>query len=180
MAKLLAMLTLCTLFSMQSAVAAKEEKDEARNAATQFYQDYAALQNTNKVTGLPNMTQLDAIAQHFIPKLHRIFYIALREQHRCKTRDKHAPWTSGDIFSSSDEGFSTFSVDPSIANQFGRQATVHFKLDHNGISKTWTDEVVLRKENGQWMIYDIEYHAPFAARKTGKSLQSTIDKNPAC
>ncbi|MCB5187184.1 YbjP/YqhG family protein [Methylobacillus caricis] len=181
MAKLFAiLLSICTLLSMHPAHAAKEAKDEAREAATSFYQDYAALQKTDKVVGLPNMAQLDAIAQHLIPKLHRIFYIALREQHRCRNRDKTTPWTTGDIFTSSDEGFTSFTIDPSFPNQFGRQSSVHFKLEQNGSTKTWTDEVILRKENGQWMIYDIEYHAPFAEKKTGKSLQSIIDKNPAC
>lgn len=160
--------------------AAKPEKDEAREAAIRFFDDYAALQKNDKVIGLPNMQQLDAISQHFIPKLHRIFYISLREQHRCRTRDKVTPWSSGDLFTSNDAGFTSFTIAPSIPNQFGRQSTVHFSLEKDGKVQHWDDEVILRKENGQWMIYDIEYHAPFATQKAGKSLQSIIDKNPAC
>lgn len=169
-----------SLLSALPAKAAASDKDEAREAAVSFFEDYAALQKTNKVVGLPNMQQLDAISQHFIPKLHRIFYIALREQHRCRSRDRDTPWTSGDLFTSNDAGFTSFTIDPSITNQFGRQATIHFTLDQQGTSQRWNDEVILRKENGKWMIYDIEYHAPFAPHKAGKSLQSIIDKNPAC
>lgn len=160
--------------------AAKPEKDEARDVAVRFFEDYAALQKSNKVVGLPNIQQLDAISQHFIPKLHRIFYISLREQHRCRSRGKATPWTSGDLFTSNDAGFSSFTIEPSITTQLGRQATVHFRLEKDGKTQRWDDEVILQKENGQWMIYDIEYHAPFATNKAGKSLKSVIDKNPAC
>lgn len=169
-----------SLLSNAPVNAATSAKDEAREAAVRFFEDYAALQKSNKVTGLPNMQQLDSISQHFTPKLHRIFYIALREQHRCRSRDKITPWTSGDLFTSNDAGFTSFTIDPSITNQFGRQTTIHFVLEQQGKSQRWDDEVILRKENGEWMIYDIEYHAPFAPYKAGKSLQSIIDKNPAC
>ncbi|MFJ5445468.1 DUF3828 domain-containing protein [Methylobacillus methanolivorans] len=172
-------LTLCSLFAFP-VNAAKSDKDEAREAAVRFFDDYASLQKSSKVVGLPNMQQLDAISQHFIPKLHRIFYIALREQHRCRSRDKMTPWTTGDLFTSNDAGFTSFSIDPSLPNQFGRQSTIHFTLEKNGKTQRWDDEVILRKENGEWMVYDIEYHAPFATGKTGKSLQAIIDKNPAC
>lgn len=168
------------LLTALPAKAAASDKDGAREAAVRFFEDYATLQKNNKVTGLPNMQQLDAISQHFIPKLHRIFYIALREQHRCRNRDRITPWSSGDLFTSNDAGFTSFTIDPSITNQFGRQATIHFSLEKNGKTQHWDDEVILRKENGEWMIYDIEYHAPFAQHKAGKSLQSIIDKNPAC
>ena len=172
-------LTLCLLCAFP-VKAAKSDKDEAREAAVRFFEDYAALQKSSKVAGLPNMQQLDAISQHFIPKLHRIFYIALREQHRCRSRDKVTPWTTGDLFTSNDAGFTSFTIDPSLPNQFGRQSTIHFSLDKHGKIQRWEDEVILRKENGEWMVYDIEYHGPFAAQKAGKSLQSIIDKNPAC
>lgn len=168
------------VLSTLSVNAATSEKDDAREAAVRFFDDYATLRKTDQIAGLPNMQQLDAVSRHFIPKLHRIFYISLREQHRCRTRNKPIPWSSGDLFTSNDAGYTSFTIEPSIPTQFGRQSTVHFSLEQNGKVQRWSDEVILHKENGQWMIYDIEYHAPFAGQKAGKSLQSIIDKNPAC
>lgn len=181
MAKPFFPIALClSLLAVSPTQAAKPEKDQAREAAVHFFEDYAALKKTSEVVGLPNMQQLDAISHHFIPKLHRIFYISLREQHRCRSREKTTPWSSGDLFTSNNDGFTSFTIDPSITNQYGRQSTVHFTLEKDGKIQQWDDEVILRKENGEWMIYDIEYHAPFATNKMGKSLQSVIDKNPAC
>lgn len=154
--------------------------DEAQQAASEFFLAYMTLRQQEKMTGLPNMQQLDTLAPHFIPKLHRIFYIALREQHRCHSRNKTTPWAVGDIFSSSDLGFNSFTVGPSVANQYGRQAKVSFTLQQDGKTLRWDDEAILRKEDGQWLLYDIEYHGQFARAKRGKSLQSVIDKNPAC
>ena len=159
---------------------AAAQTDEAQQAASKFFLDYMTLRQQDKVSGLPSMQQLDTLSPHFIPKLHRIFYIALREQHRCRGRGKTTPWAVGDIFSSSDHGFSSFSVGPSITNQYGRQAKVSFTLQENGKTLRWDDEVILRKEDGAWLIYDIEYQGQFARSKRGKSLQAVIDKTPAC
>lgn len=179
---IVAMLQLALLLNMLLAppAHAAPPSDEAQQAASNFFLQYISLSQQNKVIGLPSMQQLDILSPHLIPKLHRIFYIALREQYRCHGRGKTTPWDGGDIFSSSDTGFNSFSVSPSITNQFGRQAKVSFTAQQHGKTLRWDDEVILRKENGAWLIYDIEYHGQFARSKRGKSLQAVIDKNPAC
>ncbi|GEM_PF-3045287 len=180
LATLMSVLQVALLICLSPTSHATAQTDEAQQAASKFFLDYMTLRQQDKVSGLPSMQQLDTLSQHFIPKLHRIFYIALREQHRCRGRGKTTPWAVGDIFSSSDHGFSSFSVGPSITNQYGRQAKVSFTLQENGKTLRWDDEVILRKEDGVWLVYDIEYHGQFARSKRGKSLQAVIDKNPAC
>lgn len=180
MAMAISRLAVVSSLLLASPAYAAAPSDEAQQAASNFFLAYMTLRQQDQVTGLPSMQQLDTLSPYFIPKLHRIFYIALREQHRCRSRGKTTPWAEGDIFSSGNTGFNSFKVAPSITNQYGRQAKVSFTLQQNGKTLSWDDEVIMRRENGAWLIYDIEYHGQFARNKSGKSLQSVIDKNPAC
>lgn len=157
--------------------------DEAKNAAANFYRSYAQLRKTDGLSGIPGEAQLAKLSPLITPALHGLFSAALREQRRCKDKfpgDK-PPWIEGDIFSSSFEGFTSFSVADSRPRRQGRQVSVSFSYIEGKHRVNWKDLLVLRNEAGRWLVDDVYYRAQFAfSSGFGTNLKSSLKSVPAC
>ena len=156
--------------------------DEAKDAAANFYQNYHKLR-AGGLTGIPNEAQLAQLSPLITPQLHRLFSAAYLEQQRCFEQfpDDKPPWIEGDIFSSNFEGFTSFNVASSKAQEQTRQVPVNFVYIEGKFKVKWTDTLVLRNEAGHWLVDDIFYPANFAFTSGfGKNLQSSLKSIPAC
>lgn len=136
-------------------VAAPTTQDPAHSAKA-FYSDLQRLH----VSGLPSRIVSSKLAPHLSAGLKALFAKADKQQDRCikaNPTDK-GPWIEGDMFSSNFEGFSTvLAVKEKAATPDRVTLTVDFEFKEGKDRFTWTDQVVMIKEAGRWVVDDVTY-----------------------
>jgi hypothetical protein len=156
--------------------------DDAKQAAEGFYRSYSELR-TSGLTGVPDESQLAKLSPLLAPELTRALAAAKREQQRCmkKFPDDKPPWIEGDIFSSSFEGFTSFTVEVSKPRGKSREVKVHFTYADGKDRTNWTDVLILVNANGHWLVNDVYYRAKFAFTSGfGSHLRGSLKSIPAC
>jgi hypothetical protein len=171
----LAALSALSLCTAGCATSSKPAPSTPTAAAEAFYRKRMDL----NFTGLPNSGQLAGLAPRLTPELRGLFAAAQKSQ---KTYLQHhpgekPPWVEGDLFSSLFEGVSSFR--PGAVSVHGEQAQVKMLLVYNDAGKPahWTDSLVLRHVNGQWLVDDILMQGKWAF-KNGASLRKTLTASP--
>lgn len=118
-------------------------------SAQAFYQTY---QRTG-MSGLPRSRQFQ---QHLSEGLRRELADARAKQNACQAAhpgDKPM-WAEGDLFTSNLEGFTRVAVRPGAATG---AVVAEFEYVEGAVRVVWSDEIVLKRERGRWVIDDVRY-----------------------
>jgi hypothetical protein len=170
---------LCAAALIAASSAARAE-DTAESAAMRFLAAYRKLHAAG-LSGLPDSTQLRALAPYLTPGLAKRFEAAMRERRRCSKKfpDDKPPWAEGDMFSSSFEGYTSFSIAPGSAT--GGEVPVAFEYREGKNRIEWRDALVLNNAGGRWRVDNVLYRATFQFTSGfGSDLRSSLQAIPAC
>jgi len=166
-----------------SGIAAVNAMDGAKDGAQNFYKQYLGLRATGKVSGILNPGQLAQLGPLLTPQLRSLFSQAFKEQTRCRKLfpEDIPPWVDGDIFTSSAEGFTSFTPTDSKAQANARTVSITFNYAEKKSKVQWTDTVSMREVGGVWLVDDVFYRATFAFTSGfGSHLQGSLKELPAC
>lgn len=128
---------------------------------------YAAL-NTLRPSGAPTDTQRLILAPLLSAELTGLLQRAdaARTAARAAAPTEKPPFTDGDLFSSLFEGPTAFTVGKAVSAPGGRLGDLQVPVDlvhtidpaaGGGEPATWTDTVLLREENGRFVVADIAF-----------------------
>jgi hypothetical protein len=169
----LALLALCV-------PARADELSDMAAAANRFYAVRAAQPRSG---GLPQGVARGRLLRLFSPRLVRLVNAAAAAEARFHARVKAAPpLIEGDIFSSHFEGFQTYRVGTCSGTASAGRCGVALHYDVPGQKPLdWTDDILLVKAGGGWMVDDIAYKGAFAFGNSGllsQTLQMVIAAAP--
>lgn len=123
-----------------------------REAASEFY----ALVVREDPSGLPDEAEMRLFRPRLSRGLRTLFARAYREQARARREhpDEKPPLVDGCLFSCSFEGPKRFKVGrPRLSGRFAYVAVE--QGSEPGASAAWTDTLVLVKERGRWLVWDV-------------------------
>jgi hypothetical protein len=154
--------------------------DSPSAVATRFY-DFYLSQPMNR--GLPSIEQCRQMAPLLSRGLQDAIGTARREQDKFITEhpDEKPPWIEGDLFTSLFEGATSYKVERIDLKDDHADVvvTLTFK-DAANRAVTWTDRLVLVRENDHWVVEDLEYGGNWDFANHGTLRQSLMPiENPA-
>lgn len=164
------------LLIMALAVAPAAPKASAVECVSGFYSVY---QHMPRRYGIPDAASLAKLKPFLSRRLQQL--IARADKYRVKYERENPgdkpPFVDGDLFSSSFEGFTRFSVGHAKGDTSRVRVPVHFELNetrskHGGVK--WTDIVVVIQEGEGYVGYvidDIEFGASWPFANHGKLRQ---------
>lgn len=178
-------LALALLLSGASA-AAPSDADQARAAASGFYNVYATFHPSDGIPDASARAKYEPFISAALDKLLKDGEAA--EQHFANvTKHMSPPLIEGDLFTSNFEGATAWHVQ--VCTVTGASAHCPVALGYRGGAPedpkplNWTDTVTLVRAAGGWRVDDIVYGASWAFANKGRLtqvLQSTIrDGNAA-
>jgi hypothetical protein len=165
------MLFLVSLLALSAIAAAPAVSGSStpEAAAKAFY----AEKMKRGVDGLPDAKQLDRLRPFFSTKLRKAIDAAIIAQKKFieKNPDDKPPLIEGDLFSSLFEGPTSFEAGAATLKGATARVPVHFTYKDPGDPshpQKWTDTLVLVKENGKWLVDDVEYGGTWDFASKGK------------
>ena len=155
---------------------ARQSADSPGAVAERFYDFYLAQKMNN---GLPSIEQCRQMAPLLSRGLQDAIGRARREQDKYRTEhpgDK-PPWVEGDLFSSLFEGATAYEIGPVDLKEDHADVavTLHFE-DAGNRSVSWTDRLVLVRENEHWVVEDLEYGGNWDFANHGSLRQSLLSE----
>lgn len=152
----------------------------AGKAAESFYDAYRKA----PFTGLPDRKQMAAFAPYFSRSLQQLMKKAQGRQARCiqANPEEKGPWVEGNLFSSNFEGFTTFSVGRVQAGGSATRQVIEIRFEYveSNQKHAWNDRAVLVKQDGGWVIDDVQYGSGQAfGNGFGKGLKKSLS-SPGC
>lgn len=165
---------LLTALVLLLAACAQKTPDSATVVAQRFY-DYYFAQHMNN--GLPTIEQCRQMGPMLSTALQDAFGRARREQDKFigAHPDEKPPWADGDLFSSLFEGATSYDI--TRVDQAPDHADVLVKLTFSnagGRTLTWSDRLVLVRENAHWVIEDLEYGGNWDFANSGSLRRSLL------
>jgi len=148
---------------------------KADQAARAFYGAYRRA----AISGLPTPAQMRTIGAHLSDALQHKLAAAQQAQSRCRTQHpgEKEPWAEGDLFTSNFESFTRVvrvATHPGTAGDGVGVVVVDFEYAEGQSRVTWTDHLVLKKEQGRWLVDDVRY-----GRSPGATLRKSLGE-PGC
>jgi hypothetical protein len=148
---------------------------EAEKVTADFYETY--LKTTE--SGLPSSENMKKLSRFFSHKLNRSLIDAKQKQADYAKRypGEKPPLIEGDLFSSLFEGPTGYNVESVISKNDLFRVVVRFvnadpKMG-DGKPFNWKDAVVVKQENGRWVIDDVEYLGDWQF-KSGNKLSEVL------
>jgi hypothetical protein len=86
--------------------------------------------------------------------------------------DEKPAFVEGDLFSSLFEGATGLTASAPVARGDVQLVPVTFTTDQEKPAVSWMDTVVVRKENGRWLVHDVRYGGTWAFANKGSLLRS--------
>ena len=170
----------CAALCLSVAAGCKKPEPQASpQAATRaFYEARIA----SGAQGTPSLDELERLAPYISVQLHDLLQEALLKHHRIasKTLQKRRTFSEGDLFSSLFDGPTSLIVgeaEPLAGDEF--RITVQLTSAKQLPALTWTDKVRVVREQGRYVIADIEFgnHWAFGTNtRLVYSLQSAMGK----
>jgi len=160
------------LLVMVLAAAPAAPKASAVECVSGFYSVYQHM----PPYGIPDAASLAKLRQFLSRRLQQL--LARADKYRAKYERENPgdkpPFVDGDLFSSSFEGFTRFSVGDAKGDASRIRVPVHFEYNesrskHGGVK--WTDIVVVIQEDRGYVIDDIEFGASWPFANHGKLSQ---------
>ena len=145
----------CWVWQHVRGPAPQYEPGTPAGVAVRFYE----LHQPHAGAGVPDAAQMET----YKPLLTRPLIAALeraraeRDAAIANAPDEKPPYVEGALFASLFEGYTN--VQPAALASEGWEASVVvcFAYAQGGARTEWTDTVVLRKEDGEWRIDDVQY-----------------------
>ena len=169
------LINIIPLFFLSSSAQANGSVTAAEKVASEFYEAYLKTSES----GLPSQESMKKLSRFFSQKLNQLLAEAKRKQadHAKQYPNEKPPLIEGDLFSSLFEGPTGYSVESvSSKNGFCRVVIRFVHADpqiENGKPSSWKDAVIVKQENGRWVIDDIEYLGEWEF-KPGKKLSEVL------
>jgi len=112
-----------------------------------------------RVRGAPSPKQLEVLAPYLSTDLLQLLSAAreLHDRERAQRPGEKPPFNDGDLFSSLFEGPTSFEVAAGSQRHGEHRLPVRCTYESPTGTIRWTDEVVVRREGGRWVVADIEY-----------------------
>jgi hypothetical protein len=143
-----------------------------------FYTTRLASQSS----GTPSGRELAEFSIYLAPELVCLLGAALRydESFLAANPDSKPPFAEGDLYSSSFEVPTRFTLGKLQQSKSGAMIPVHFYRDEEGKPDTqgWQDLVHLKLTRKRWLISDVEYKGNFSSGNKGRlfeTLHDTLD-----
>jgi hypothetical protein len=131
----------------------------------------------NRVSGAPGTAQLSELRPFLSDTLHTLLAAAraLSETEARQSPDEKPPFVEGDLFSSLFEGPTGFRILGTDAAAGRRNVRIEFTYAGAVPAERWTERVVTVREDGRWVVTDVEYGGDwdFAPRGT---LRGTLEE----
>ncbi len=141
-----------------------------REAASEFY----ALVVREDPSGLPDEAEMRLFRPRLSRGLRALFARAYRERERAARErpDEKPPHVDGCLFSCSFEGPKRFEVGrPRVSGRFAYVAVEQGAEPGGGVE--WTDTLVLVRERGRWLVWDVRMGCKWDFRM-GPTLRSML------
>lgn len=124
--------------------------------------------------GAPTPEELAKMAPYLSAELRTLLNdaYALREQDRVDHPDEKPAFADGDLFTSLFEGPSSFVVGADSVTGEQHRIPVIFTYEGGNPAVVWTDHVLLRSEQGRFVVSDIQYGGTWDFATKGTLLTS--------
>lgn len=146
----------------------------AQQTPREVAQGFYRLVVSEQPAGLPGAQEMPLFDPYLSRGLRALFARAARERDEAVRRrpDEKPPFVDGSLFSCAFEGPRRFSLGrPKVS---GRFAYVPVKQDAGpGENVEWTDTLVLVKEGGRWLVWDVRMGCKWSFRM-GPTLRAML------
>lgn len=153
-----------------SGVACRQSDATPRDVVVQFF----TMRDALGVDGAPRATELTALRPFITDSLAHGLAAAdsLRLADMQRAPDEKPAFVEGDLFSSLFEGATGMTASAPVASGDVQLVPVTFTNDQQKPAVSWMDTVVVRKENGRWLVHDVRYGGTWAFANKGSLLRS--------
>lgn len=161
---------LALMVAAASGVACRQGDATPRDVVVQFY----TMRDALGVDGAPRATELTALRPFITDSLAQGLASAdsLRIADMQRAPDEKPAFVEGDLFSSLFEGATGMTASAPVATGDVQLVPVTFTNDQEKPAVSWMDTVVVRKENGRWLVHDVRYGGTWAFANKGSLLRS--------
>jgi hypothetical protein len=158
----------------------------AQRGPEEVVQGFYTSRLANQSSGAPSGRELADFSAYLGPELVCVLGAALRYNEsfaQAHPNDK-PPFAEGDLYSSSIETPTRFTLGKLQSGKTGASIPVHFYRDEEGKpdTKGWQDVVHLKISRTRWTISDVEYQGGFALGNKGSlfdNLRETLESSKA-
>jgi hypothetical protein len=162
------------LFALGAAIVtscAGGERNDPRAVVTRLYETIEQLD----ISGAPTPQALDSLAPILSTELRGLLRDAraLYDADLKRAPDEKPAFAEGDLFTSLFEGHSRFEIaDVSPEANGDQRVSVRFTYDPSPPPVTWTDQVILKTEEGRLVVSDVVYGGDWQFANKGTLVSS--------